>query len=45
MAIEFDTTEEFIFRRRKRFIRPLKLEDYENLLPFALHEPERGNIL
>ena len=40
MAIEFDTTEEFILEDDRVLIRPLKLKDYENLLPFALHEPE-----
>ena len=40
MPFEFDTTQEYILENDRVLLRPLKLEDYENLLPFALNEPE-----
>jgi len=40
MLIDFDATEEYILQNDRVLLRPLKLDDYENLLPFALHEPE-----
>ncbi len=40
MPFEFDTTQEYILEDERVLLRPLKLEDYENLLPFALNEPE-----
>ncbi|MDE3182173.1 MAG: GNAT family N-acetyltransferase [Bacteroidota bacterium] len=40
MPVEFDPTEEYILEDDRVLLRPLKLEDYENLLPMALNEPE-----
>lgn|SRR5690242_3096698 len=40
MAIEFDTTKEYNLEDERALLRPLKLEDYENLFPFSMHEPE-----
>ena len=40
MPFEFDTTQEYILENDRVLLHPLKLEDYENLLPFALNEPE-----
>ena len=40
MPFELDTTQEYILEDNRVLLRPLKLEDYENLLPFALNEPE-----
>ncbi len=40
MPFEFDTTQEYILEDDRVLLRPLKLEDFENLLPFALNEPE-----
>ena len=39
MAVEFNSAEEYILEDDRVLIRPLKLEDYEDLLPMALHEP------
>jgi RimJ/RimL family protein N-acetyltransferase len=40
MAVEFNPTEEYILEDDRALLRPLKLDDYENLLPFALNESE-----
>jgi len=40
MPIEFDPTKEYILEDDRALLRPLKLDDYEHLLPFALNEPE-----
>ncbi len=40
MAVEFEPTEEYILEDDRVLLRPLKLEDFENLSPFALNEPE-----
>ena len=40
MPIEFDPTKEYILEDDHALLRPLKLDDYEHLLPFALNEPE-----
>jgi RimJ/RimL family protein N-acetyltransferase len=40
MAVEFNSVEEYVLEDDRVLLRPLKLEDYEDLLPMALHEPE-----
>jgi RimJ/RimL family protein N-acetyltransferase len=40
MPVDFDPSEEYILEDDRVLLRPLKLEDYENLLPLALNEPE-----
>jgi len=40
MPIEFDPSKEYILEDDRALLRPLKLDDYEHLLPFALNEPE-----
>ncbi|HEU5054396.1 MAG TPA: GNAT family protein [Hanamia sp.] len=40
MPIEFDTTKEYILQDERVLLRPLKLEDYENLFPFSMNEPD-----
>lgn len=40
MPVEFDPNEEYVLEDDRVLIRSLKLDDYENLLPFALNEPE-----
>ncbi len=40
MPIEFDPTQEYVLEDERVLLRPLQLDDYENLLPFALNEPE-----
>jgi len=40
MPVEFDTTQEYVLEDDRVLLRPLKLDDYESLLPFALNEPE-----
>lgn len=36
----FDTTKEHVLEDERVLLRPLQLDDYQNLLPFALNEPE-----
>ncbi|MDP4283385.1 MAG: GNAT family protein [Bacteroidota bacterium] len=40
MPVEFEPTEEYILEDDRVLLRPLKLEDFDNLSPFALNEPE-----
>ena len=40
MPVDFNPTEDYILEDDRVLLRPLKLEDYENLLPLALNEPE-----
>lgn len=40
MPVDFDPTEEYILEDERAFLRPLKDEDYEDLLPFTRNEPE-----
>lgn len=40
MPVEFEPTEEYILEDDRVLLRPLKLEDFENLLPLALNEPD-----
>jgi RimJ/RimL family protein N-acetyltransferase len=40
MPVEFEPTEEYILEDDRVLLRPLKLEDFENLSTFALNEPE-----
>ena len=40
MPVEFDTTQGYVLEDDRVLLRPLKLDDYESLLPFALNEPE-----
>ena len=40
MALELDPTKEYVLEDDRVLLRPLKLGDYENLLPFALNEPD-----
>ena len=43
MNIEFDPSKEYVLENERALLRPLRLEDYENLLPLALNEPELWN--
>ena len=40
MDQHFDTTIDYILENEKVLLRPITINDYENLLPFALNEPE-----
>lgn len=40
MPVDFNPTEEYILENDRVLLRPLKLEDFGNLSPFALNEPE-----
>lgn len=40
MPDDFDLTEEYILEDDRVLLRPLKLEDFQNLTPFSLNEPE-----
>lgn len=39
MNFNFDTTAEYVLEDERALLRPLKEDDYENLLPFAMNEP------
>ena len=39
MDFNFDSTEEYVLEDERVLLRPLKEDDYENLLPFAMNEP------
>jgi len=40
MSLNFNSKEEYILEDERVLIRPLQAEDFENLLPFAINEPE-----
>ena len=40
MALTFNAKEEYILEDERVLLRPLLADDFENLLPFALNEPE-----
>lgn len=40
MNLEFDPAKKYVLENERALLRPLRLEDYENLLPLALSEPE-----
>ncbi len=39
MNFNFDSTAEYVLEDERALLRPLKEDDYENLLPFAMNEP------
>ena len=40
MELHFDTTIDYTLENEKVLLRPITINDYENLLPFAINEPE-----
>ncbi len=40
MSLNFNTNENITLENERVLLRPLQVEDFENLLPFALNEPE-----
>ncbi len=43
MIIDFNCSNDYILEDERVLLRPLRTEDYEHLLPFALNEPELWN--